>query len=191
MLKYLADQTSLWLRNGPMKPVRTIVLAKVPMARQVKTRLIPALGQQGAADHARAMLHWTLEQALKAGIGTDCPELDAACLRHAVRALPYYDAVMAPSVDGGYALLGLNRFHASIFANIAWSTDAVACTTQQRLAQLAWRTYCLPMVHDIDVPEDLRWLGTVPQARPDGAMTPGGRSDPQADAWAHPWGDHA
>lgn len=197
-----------------MRPVRIVVLAKAPVAGQVKTRLIPALGPQGAADLARDMLHRTLEHALKSGIGavelcasparrdpawntasvppsvqwsdqgagdlgnrmarvakrritagesilligTDCPELDAAYLRLAATTLQQYDAVMAPSFDGGYALLGLNQFHASIFADIAWSTDAVASSTQQRLAQLAWRTHCLPIVRDIDDPEDLQWL---------------------------------
>ena len=39
------------------------------------------------------------------------------------------DAVIAPTADGGYALLGLRRFDASLFADIAWSTSTVATTT--------------------------------------------------------------
>lgn len=194
-----------------MTPLRIIVLAKAPVAGRVKTRLIPALGPQGAAALALAMLQRTLEQALQSGIGavelcaspgrhhpawkaaavppsvqwsaqgagdlgarmaraarraiaggnsilligTDCPELDAAYLRRAASALRQHDAVMAPCLDGGYALLGLNRFHASVFADMAWSTDAVAASTRQRLARLGWRTHCLPMVRDIDLPGDL------------------------------------
>lgn len=200
-----------------MRSLCLVVLAKAPVAGYVKTRLIPALGLQGAADLARDMLYHTLDQALKADIGTvelcasparrnpawravtvprsiawsnqgkgnlgermarvakrkiaagqsilligtDCPELDATYLRSAAIALQQYDAVMAPSFDGGYALLGLNRFHSSIFADIRWSTSAVASTTQQRFSQLAWRTHCLPTVRDIDDPEDLQWLETL------------------------------
>ncbi len=197
-----------------MKPVRIVIFAKAPLAGLVKTRLIPALGAQGAADLARLMLCRTLEQALAANvgpvelcvspsqkdavwesiplpatvawsnqgegglgvrmaratkritgagesillIGTDCPEQDAAHLRHAATSLQQYDAVLTPTFDGGYALLGLNRFDASLFENIAWSTDTVASETQLRLAQLKWQTHYLPMMHDIDEPGDLHWL---------------------------------
>lgn len=197
-----------------MSPIRVVILAKAPRAGLVKTRLIPALGAQGAADLARLMLCRTLEQALAAGvgpvelcaspsqkedvwqsitlptaiawssqgegdlgmrmarvakraidagestllIGTDCPGLDASHLRRAAASLQHYDAVMAPTFDGGYALLGLNRFDASLFEGIAWSTHTVASETQLRLAQLKWQTHYLPMMHDIDEPVDLQWL---------------------------------
>ena len=46
---------------------RIIVFAKAPVAGFVKTRLIPALGAEGAANLARDMLRHTLAQALAAG----------------------------------------------------------------------------------------------------------------------------
>ena len=46
---------------------RIVVFAKAPLAGFAKTRLIPALGAEGAADLASAMLSHTLEQALAAG----------------------------------------------------------------------------------------------------------------------------
>ena len=46
---------------------RIVVFAKVPLAGFVKTRLIPALGAQGAAALASRMLSHTLAQALAAG----------------------------------------------------------------------------------------------------------------------------
>ncbi len=46
---------------------RLVVFAKAPLAGVAKTRLIPALGPQGAADLARQMLSHTLNQALAAG----------------------------------------------------------------------------------------------------------------------------
>ena len=42
-----------------------IVFAKAPVAGQAKTRLIPALGAQGAANLAEKLLRHTLQQALK------------------------------------------------------------------------------------------------------------------------------
>ena len=47
---------------------RIVVFAKAPLAGFAKTRLIPALGAEGAADLARDMLSHTLEQALGAGM---------------------------------------------------------------------------------------------------------------------------
>ena len=46
---------------------RLLIFAKAPAAGFAKTRLIPALGAEGAATLARQMLHHTLEQALTAG----------------------------------------------------------------------------------------------------------------------------
>jgi len=46
---------------------RLVVFAKAPQAGFAKTRLIPALGAEGAAALARQMLSHTLEQALAAG----------------------------------------------------------------------------------------------------------------------------
>jgi glycosyltransferase A (GT-A) superfamily protein (DUF2064 family) len=91
-------------------------------------------------------------------IGTDCPALDAAHLRRAATSLQAFDATLVPTADGGYVLLGLNRFHASLFEGIEWSTDTVGQETRRRLEQLGWKTQSQPMLRDIDEPADLRWL---------------------------------
>jgi hypothetical protein len=46
-----------------------IVFAKAPVPGAAKTRLVPALGAEGAAALARRMLRHTLEQAVSAGLG--------------------------------------------------------------------------------------------------------------------------
>jgi hypothetical protein len=53
-----------------MRPLRIIIFAKAPEPGFAKTRLIPVLGAQGAADLARQMLLHTLNEALAADIGT-------------------------------------------------------------------------------------------------------------------------
>ncbi|MHB1199356.1 MAG: TIGR04282 family arsenosugar biosynthesis glycosyltransferase [Polaromonas sp.] len=52
-----------------MNKPRLVLFAKAPQAGVVKTRLIPALGAQGATTLARQMLNHTLQQALAARIG--------------------------------------------------------------------------------------------------------------------------
>ena len=121
-----------------------------------------ALTAQGEGDLGARMAR-AAQRALKAGescagvllIGTDCPALDAACLRQAANALGETDALIAPTADGGYALLGLRRFDASVFADIAWSTPAVATTTLARMDALGWSCTRLALMHDIDEPADL------------------------------------
>ena len=124
-----------------------------------------ALTAQGAGDLGARMAR-AAQRAIEAGdacagvllIGTDCPAVDAVCLRQAASALEETDAVIAPTADGGYALLGLRRFDASLFADIAWSTSTVATTTMARLDALDWHCMHLPLMRDIDEPVDLEHL---------------------------------
>ena len=52
-----------------------IVMAKAPLPGFAKTRLIPALGADGAAAIAHRLLDRAVEQALAAGLG----EVDLCC----------------------------------------------------------------------------------------------------------------
>ena len=49
---------------------RIVIFAKAPVPGKVKTRLIPALGAEGAARLATEMLHRTAEQALESDVGS-------------------------------------------------------------------------------------------------------------------------
>ena len=89
-------------------------------------------------------------------IGTDCVEMSAPLLREAGIALKRKDAVIYPAADGGYALLGLTRFHPSLFSNISWSTDSVAFETIGRIGQLGWSLEVGALLHDVDEPDDLK-----------------------------------
>jgi len=51
------------------EPVGMAILAKAPIAGQVKTRLVPALGPEGAARLQSALIARTVETASRAGIG--------------------------------------------------------------------------------------------------------------------------
>jgi rSAM/selenodomain-associated transferase 1 len=56
---------------------RIVVFAKAPVPGRVKTRLIPALGAQGAARLAAEMLARTIEEALATGLAVElCGEPD-------------------------------------------------------------------------------------------------------------------
>jgi rSAM/selenodomain-associated transferase 1 len=53
-----------------MKQTRIVIFAKAPQAGFAKTRLIPVLGADGAAELARRMFNHTIKQAIDADIGT-------------------------------------------------------------------------------------------------------------------------
>jgi rSAM/selenodomain-associated transferase 1 len=91
-------------------------------------------------------------------IGTDCPMLDANMLQLAAEKISQSDICLGPVGDGGYVLLGMNRFDPSLFADIPWSTEQVAELTRDRISALKWRLQELPLLYDIDEPEDLKWL---------------------------------
>lgn len=52
-----------------MSPIRIVIFAKAPLAGLAKTRLIPALGEEGSARLAQRMLKHTVAEALAADIG--------------------------------------------------------------------------------------------------------------------------
>jgi uncharacterized protein len=91
-------------------------------------------------------------------IGTDCVEMSATLLREAAQSLHEHDAVIHCTADGGYALLGLKRYSAVLFSDMPWSTDAVASTTIARIGQLGWSLHVGQLLHDVDTPQDLKYL---------------------------------
>lgn len=188
-----------------------VIFSKAPIPGFAKTRLIPVLGADGAAQLARRMLEDTIAVAIAARvgpvelcvtpastdpawqqfsfpealritdqgggdlgarmaraaqrlidcggrvllIGTDCINMTAELLREAASALDRVDAVLYPAEDGGYVLLGLRRFDAHLFTNIAWSTAEVCSTTLECIQRLNWSLQVGRTLRDLDEPEDL------------------------------------
>jgi rSAM/selenodomain-associated transferase 1 len=91
-------------------------------------------------------------------IGTDCPGLTTRRLTDACRELERHEAVIHPTFDGGYALLGLSRFDPSIFSGIEWSSSSVASATIGRIRTLGWSLHLGETLRDIDEPADLEGL---------------------------------
>ena len=118
---------------------------------------------QTNGDIGRRMAH-AFQETLK-GIpfalllGTDCPSLAQDDLGEAAAALRQgSDAVIGPTEDGGYCLLGLRRYAPSLFYDISWGTELVLEQTRARLRQLGWSWHELPERWDVDRPEDVERL---------------------------------
>ncbi len=191
------------------------LLARTPEPGRVKTRLIPALGDEGACDLQRLLVEralelpadtfserffwlddgpddslvelaeahgWTVMEQ-PAGdlgermrriaalglaesdgvvlIGNDCPALDGDYLAAACEALREQEVVLGPAEDGGYVLLGLRRIDPLLFESLPWGSDRLLALTCERLHQLGWAYGLLPVLWDVDRPEDLPRLASL------------------------------
>lgn len=133
----------------------------LPGATQILAQPDGDLGArlQAAVEHAFSQPEdGVLQPKWVAVIGTDAPELDAAWILRAGEALDHHDVVITPSEDGGYALLAVKQAHATLFADIPWSTPKVLQVTLRRAADAGLSVFCTATVRDLDDVEDLRVL---------------------------------
>ncbi|BAN49786.1 TIGR04282 family arsenosugar biosynthesis glycosyltransferase [Metapseudomonas resinovorans] len=94
-------------------------------------------------------------------IGQHCPMLDADYLSAACEALDQHQAVLGPTEDGRYALLGLRRVDPRLFESMPWGSDQVLARTCERLQELEWPHGLLPRLWVLDDPEHLPRLGRL------------------------------
>ncbi len=192
-----------------------IIFTRYPEKGKTKTRLIPAIGAQKAADFQKEMTEHTLNTVTKLEeylaveiniffnggnldlmqkwlgnkyhyqiqsdgdlgdkmynaftdrftnncqqvviIGIDCPSLSAEILHQAFVSLNTHDLVIGGADDGGYYLLGLTQLDKSLFMGIDWGTDTVFARTMSIARQLGYKIDYLPILKDIDRPEDLKF----------------------------------
>lgn len=194
------------------------IFSREPVPGKTKTRLIPLLGDQGAADlHMKLLTHifsaanqsnfssielwgtsdpaksllrkfatcnryklykqvgnnlgermlYAASQALNQYefvviIGSDCPLITCQHLDQAYRILEQgSDAVLGPTDDGGYYLLGMRNLNELIFRNIPWGQSNVADITRVSMHDLGWEWMELDCLWDIDTPEDIKKLGSA------------------------------
>jgi len=85
-------------------------------------------------------------------LNSDSPTLPTEFLVETAEVLarPGDRAVLGPSTDGGYYLLGLKRAHARMFEDITWSTERVAEQTLARAREIGLDMHRLPAWYDID-----------------------------------------
>jgi len=119
------------------------------------------LRSQGKGDLGERMLRAfqeTLAHSPRAIlVGSDIPALQAGHLRHADKALREgYDCVLGPAQDGGYVLIGLVRPDPGLFHRMRWGGPDVLAETRRRIARLQRRCRELPLLWDVDRPQDLK-----------------------------------
>lgn len=88
-------------------------------------------------------------------IGTDIPSIDRSDIAAAFKALGKSDAVVGPSGDGGYWVIGLKRLPRVLrpFSNVRWSTHHTLADTLVNLSQ--FKVARLRCLDDVDTARDL------------------------------------
>ena len=89
-------------------------------------------------------------------IAGDTPQVTPALLTLAVTRLmsPGVDAVLGPTDDGGYWVIGLRRADPEVFIGVPMSTAYTALAQRDRLRQLGLTWVELPSLRDVDAFED-------------------------------------
>jgi hypothetical protein len=120
--------------------------------------LFSAIGHLFALGHDAAVV-----------LNADSPTLPTSLLVDTANLLarPGDRAVIGPSADGGYYLLGLKASHRRLFEDIAWSTENVARLTMERAGEIGLPMHVLPTWYDVDDLTALRLLhGELFEGRP-------------------------
>jgi len=89
-------------------------------------------------------------------IGMDTPQLTPARLTAPLCALesPGMDAVLGPSLDGGWWVIGLRAPDPVVFLGVPMSTDRTGAAQHTRLRSLGLRVALLPRLRDVDEFDD-------------------------------------
>ena len=132
------DKVSAWLGKGysymPQK------------GKDLGERMKNAFGETFSEGFAKVLL-----------IGSDIPDLTRTIINEAYE-FDNYDAVIGPSLDGGYYLIGFKHdtFSPEIFEGMHWGTERVFMDTMEVFRKKRYRVHILPEKRDIDTLEDLR-----------------------------------
>lgn len=116
---------------------------------------------QGSGDLGQRLTRAT-DRAFCAGaegvllLGADSPTLPVSFLATAAAKLSRHQAVLGPSEDGGYYLLGLRQPLPVLLQRIDWGGEKVADQTRQRAAAAGIDLWELPIWYDLDRFDDLK-----------------------------------
>ncbi|MBU2490241.1 MAG: TIGR04282 family arsenosugar biosynthesis glycosyltransferase [Proteobacteria bacterium] len=101
-------------------------------------------------------------------VGSDLPDLPARAIREALEALETRDAVLGPTPDGGYYLIGFTRrgFAPGAFSGPAWGGPDVFACTLRLLDKAGASVQLLFSWNDVDTAPDLVLLAKKLATRP-------------------------
>ncbi|MFE3324418.1 DUF2064 domain-containing protein [Streptomyces sp. NPDC059176] len=88
-------------------------------------------------------------------VGMDTPQVSPALLTHGLR-LAAAGAVFGPAADGGFWALGLTEPDPALFPGVPMSVPETGALQRRRLTEAGLTVHHLPVLRDVDTPEDAR-----------------------------------
>jgi len=156
---FLKDVAANMAAAGQAAPIDPYMAYGPPGAEDFFATNLPAVGLIEAwHDNFGDCLFAAIAALLARGhagavvLNSDSPTLPTALLVETAQLLaqPGDRAVLGPSRDGGYYLLGLTAPHRRLFQDVAWSTATVAQQTLDRAAEIGLDVHVLPEWYDVD-----------------------------------------
>ena len=110
---------------------------------------------------------------------SDSPHLPRSVLEEAFKTLATHDAVVGPTHDGGYYLVGAKASHPTLFASDGMGTSSALERLLSRARALELSVGFADLFYDVDVAEDLTRLAAELRLTPARA--------PRTAAWLKEW----
>lgn len=195
LYRAMVEESVAQLRTGALEYGYTLRLYATPVNQLRNIALwlndgrppvLDAMPQPGGALADR------LEHAIEAGfsrlkaqrvivVGSDVPQLTPAIIGAAFAKLDARDAVIGRAHDGGFYLLALKSPQPDLFREVTYSAPATGGELLAALERRGLRidTASLPVLHDVDVADDLRALPRNVRKRLRERMEARGESWPQ------------
>lgn len=120
-------------------------------------------GEGDLGDRIERILRRALARApLAIALGADTPGLPPRLIEKArIMLVGLADAVLGPSADGGFYLLGMRKCPPGILAGLPWSREHTFVSTLSRLRNAGLKVRVLEPWFDVDRPEDLLKLARL------------------------------
>jgi uncharacterized protein len=147
----------------------------VPVLAAAEDGIFPVNARENFWLQGTGCLGSRIEQILSRGLrdapaaialGADSPLLTSAHLKEALDQLETSDAVIGPSCDGGFYLLGLHDCPPGLLQNVPWSTAETCEKTARHLRSQGMSVCRLEVLSDVDTLADLHSLYSELQEGP-------------------------
>jgi uncharacterized protein len=145
-------------------------------------RVVAQKGEGLAAGLRSAFAHFAEGQQRRIiAFNSDSPHLPPSVLEEAFETLAAHDAVVGPTFDGGYYLVGAKASHPTLFTGDEMGTSSALERLLSRARVLELSVGFADPFYDIDVADDLIRLAAELQRAPARA--------PRTAFWLKQWGD--
>ncbi|MGA7414492.1 MAG: TIGR04282 family arsenosugar biosynthesis glycosyltransferase [Bryobacteraceae bacterium] len=145
-----------------------------------KASVVAQKGEGLAAGLTSVFAHFTEERQRRIiAFNSDSPHLPRSVLEDAFETLAAHDAVVGPTQDGGYYLVGAKASHPTLFASDGMGTGSALERLISRVRTLELSLGWVGAFYDIDVSDDLTRLAAELRLAPERA--------PRTAMWLREW----